>query len=153
MGKNQKFINPAIIFSIFFTAAIPLSGYILSLPLSQITGEGCSGFLGYQLINCIAFYQRQGDVDVLQQYAQTALWILWIGLFIGGACSFFVLPRIALPRTLKVNILVFGLLSALLLASFSLILYPELIFNGFIFALSLVIGFVALELALVSPTK
>jgi hypothetical protein len=153
MEKYKKFVIPAIVLSVFMAIAIPLSVYILSLPVLQITYEDCSGFSSYQLTNCIAFYQRQGDLDVLQQDAQTALWILWTGLFIGGACSFFVFPRISLPPTLKVSILFLGLLSALLLAGLPLVLFAELIVNGFLFVLSLVIAFLAFELALVSPTK
>lgn len=153
MGKYKKFVIPTIVLSVFIAIAMSLSEYILSLPFLQIAAEGCSGFSGYQLTNCIAFYQRQGEVGILQYYAQTALWILWIGLFIGGACSFFVFPRISLSSTLKVYILFLSLLSALILAGLPLILFTELIINGFIFALSLVIVFLSLELALISPTK
>jgi len=153
MGKYKKFVIPTGVLSVFIAIAMLLSGYILSLPLSQITDEDCSGFSGYQLTNCLAFYQRQGDVGILQYYAQIALWLLWIGLFIGGACSFFVFPRISLPHTLKVSILFLGFLSALLIAGLPLILFTELIINGFIFALSLVIVFLSLELALVSSTR
>jgi hypothetical protein len=154
MVKYKKIIIPAIVFGVFIVSAIPVSLYILSLPLSQITGTGCRGFSGYQLSNCIAFYQRQGeDLDVLQQYAQIALWTLWIGLFTGGVCTFFVFPRIPLSGTLKGILLFIGLLSALLLASTPLYLFTKLIIYGFCFALSLIIGCLAIEIFLVSPTK
>jgi hypothetical protein len=153
MEKYKKFIVPALVFGVFIVTAIPVSLYILSLPLSQITGEGCSGFSGYQLSNCIAFYQRQGDVGVLQHYAQIALGMLWIGLSTGGVCTFFVFPRISLSGTLKGILLFIGLLSALLLAAAPLYLFAELITYGFCFALALVIGCLALELFLVSPAK
>ena len=153
MEKYKKFVIPAMVFTAFIAIAIPLSVYILSLPHSQIANEGCSGFSGDQLTNCLAYYQRQGDADVLQHYAQIALGILWIGLFMGVVCSFFVFSRISLSRTLKGSILFLGLLSALLIAGLPLILFTELIVNGFLFALSLVIGFLTIELALVSPTK
>lgn len=153
MGKYKKKIISALILSIFIIIAIPLSAYILSLPVSQITERVCRSFAGYHLTNCIAYYQRQGYGDVLQHYADAALLILWIGLFIGGACSFFVFPRISLLRTLKVYTLVLGLLITLLLACLPLILFTELIVNGFIFALSFETGFLAFELALVSSTK
>jgi len=152
MGKHKKFI-PALILSVFIIMAIPLSVYILSLPVAQITNEGCRGFSGYHLTNCIAYYQRQGYESVLQHYADAALMTLWIGLFTGGGCSFFVFPRFSLSRTLKVYILVLGLLITLFLACLPLILFAELIFNGLIFALSLIMGFLACELALVSSTK
>lgn len=153
MKKYKKFIITTIVLSVFIAIAIPLSLYILSLPILQITGEGCSGFSGYQLTNCIAFYQRKGDLGILQQYAQIALCVLWIGLCIGGACSFFVFPRVSLPGILKVNVLFLGLLGAFLIAGLPLILFTELIFNGIIFALSVVISFLTLELVLVSPRK
>ncbi len=125
MEKYKKFIVPAIALGVFIGIAIPVTLYILSLPLSQIASNGCRGFSGYQLSNCIAYYQRQGDLGVLQLYAQIALWTLWIGLFTGGVCTFFVFPRI----------------------------YAEPMTYGFCFALSLVIGCLALGLFLVSPTK
>ncbi len=151
--EGHHLIVPAIVFGVFIVIAIPVSLYILSLPLSQITGGVCSSFSGYQLSNCVAFYQRQGGADVLQQYAQIALWTLWIGLFTGGVCTFFVFPRISLSGTLKGILLFIGLLSALLLASTPLYLFAKLTTYGFYFALSLIIGCLALEIFLVSPTK
>jgi len=151
--KYKKLITSAGICSVFIALAIPLHFYILSLPLTQIAEGNCSDFSGYHLANCIAFYQRKGDVEALQEYAYAALWILWAGLFIGGVCSFFVFPRFALSLTLKVYILVFGLLIALLLACIPLILFAELITDGFIFTLSLVTGLLTVELALVSSTR
>ena len=153
MKKYKKFAIPTIVFSIFIVIAILLSLYILSLPLSQITNGDCSGFSDYQLTNCIAFYERQGDIDVVQQYAQTAFWMLWTGLFVGATCSFFVFPRISLPYRLKVDILFLGLLTALLIAGLPLALFTKPIINGFLFALSLIIGFLVFELVLVTPTK
>jgi hypothetical protein len=153
MEQDKQLIVPAIVFGMLIIIAIPVSLYILSLPLSQITGEGCRGFSGYQLSNCIAYYQRQGDVGVLQQDVQIALWTLWIGLLTGGVCTFFVFPRISLSATLKGILLFIGLLSAFLLASAPLYLFAELITYAYCFALSLIIGCLALELFLVSPTK
>lgn len=143
----------ATILSVFIASAIALSIYILSLPLTQIAHEGCNGFAGYHLTNCIAYYQRIGTVSVLQHYAYTALSILWSGVLIGSACSFFVFPRICFTRTLQVYIVFLGLLTTLLLICLPLILFTELSINGCIFALSLVIGFLACELALISKTK
>ncbi len=153
MEKYKKFVIPTMILSTFIVIAIPLSIYILSLPLSQIADEGCRGFSGYHLTNCIAYYQREGHVSVLQHYANAALWLLWIGLFIVGVCSFFVFPLISFTRTLQVYILVLGLLITLLLACLPLILFAEPVSNGFIFAFALVIGLLAFELAFVSSTK
>ena len=153
MKKKTTFIIPAIACSLFIAIAIYLSVYILSLPLSQITNDGCSGFSGYQLNNCIAYYQRLGEVATLQQEAQTSLWMLWTGLFIGSVCSFLVFPRISLSRTRKAILLFLGLLGALLLAGLPLILFTQIIINGFIFGLSLVIAFLTFELVLISGTK
>lgn len=153
MEIYKKFVVPALVWCVFIVIAIPLSAFILSLPLAQITEEGCSGFSGYQLTNCLAFYQREGDLEVLQNYAQAAIWILWIGLLLGGACSLIVLPHMAIPRTQKVIIPLLGLLTALLLAGLPLILFTELTVNGLIFALSLVCAFLSLEIGLASPTK
>lgn len=153
MEKYKKFIVPALVFGMFIVIAVPVSLYILSIPLSQIAREECSGFSGYQLSNCIAYYERQGSLDVLQQNAQIALGMLWIGLITSGVCTFFVFPRIALSDSLKGILLVIGLLSAFLLVSTPLYLFAELITYGFCFAISLVLGCLALELFLVSSTK
>jgi hypothetical protein len=153
MGKYKKFVIPAGVFGLFIVLAILISIYTLSLPLKEITNEGCQGFSSYQLDNCIAYYQRVGDLAILQRDAKIALWILWLGLLAGAACSFYLFPRILLSNAWKVNILFLGLLVALLVAGLPLILFTDLIANGFIFALSLVIAFLTLELVLVSSTK
>lgn len=150
MGNYRKFTLPALVFAVFVMVAIPISRYILSLPVSQIMNEGCSGFSSYQLTNCIAYYQRLGDIAILQWYAQMALWILWAGLFAGAACSFYLFPRISLSSIWKVNFLFLGFLIALLIAGLPLLLSFELIMNAFLFAFSLIIGLFTLELTLVS---
>jgi hypothetical protein len=153
MGKYKRIVVPALVLGAFIALAIPLSVYILSLPFSQIASNGCSDFSDYQLANCMAFYQRQGDVEALQAAAQTALGILWVGLFLGGIGSFFVFPRFSLSRTRKAVILFLGLLGALLLAGLPLILSLEMVTNGYIFALSLLIGFLAFALTMATPTE
>lgn len=153
MGKEKKWMIPALVCAIFVVIAAILSWYILSLPLAQITSEGCSGFSSYQLDNCIAYYQRTGDVAMLQHDAYVALLLLWGALFVGAACSFSVFPRISLSRVWKMNMLFSGSLIALLIAGLPLVLFTDLITDGFIFALSLVIGFLALEFALGTSTR
>lgn len=153
METYKKWLIPALISAVFVIIAILLSLYILSLPLATITSKGCAGFSGYQLGNCIAYYQRLGDVATLQQDAEIALWILWCGLITGTACSFSVFPRISLSRTLKTNILLSGLLLALLLAGLPFFLLTDLIINGFIFTLSFLVIFLTIELTLISSTN
>lgn len=153
MGKYRKWMIPALVFAAFGIIALFLSWYILSLPLAEITSEECNGFSSYQLGNCIAYYQRIGDVAILQRNARIALFLLWAALFAGAACSFSVFPRISLSRRWKGNMLVSGFLGALLIAGLPLVFFTDLVSNGFIFALSLLIGFLTLELTLVSSTK
>lgn len=153
MGIYKKWILPTIILGVFVAIAIPLSISILSLPLVQIAQEGCRGFSSYHLTNCIAYYQRTGAVSGLHFYTYLALSILWIGLLVVGVSTFLVFPRISFTRTLQAYILFLGLLATLLLICLPLILFTELIVNGCIYALSLVIGFLACELAVVSKAK
>ena len=153
MGKYKKRMLPAGIAGIFIVLAVPLSLYILSLPLQEIRNEGCNGFSTYQLANCIAYYQRLGDVALLQRAAQTSLWVLWSGLFLGVLCSCYLFPRLSLSSTSKVSILFLGFLIASLLAGFPLILLSDLLINGLFFALALIIGFLTLELTLVSALR
>lgn len=153
MGKHKKWMIPALLLTLFVIIAIFLSLYILSLPLATITSQGCAGFSNYQLGNCIAYYQRLGDVATLQQEAEIALWILWFGLIAGLVCSFCVFPCISLSRTLKTNILLFGLLLALLLAGLPFFLLTDLIINGFIFTLSFLVIFLTVGLPLISSTN
>lgn len=153
MRTYSKRLVPLTILSVFITLAILLSIYIVSLPLVQITHEGCNGFSGYHLTNCIAYYQRIGTLHDLQRYVYLALALLWSGVLIASICAFFVFPRIFLTRTLRAYIVFLGLLTMVLLICLPLILFTELVINGCIYALALVIGFLACELALVSKTK